>query len=302
MEDLGASAIVLWSLFEEQIEHEARELEYYLEHGKDRFAESLTYFPDLGEYRLGAEDYLEHISKAKQAVDIPIIASLNGVSTGGWIRYASEIQQAGADAIELNIYYIPTDLNLTSERVERIYLDVLQAVKQTVSIPVAMKLSPFFSSMVNMMTRLDNAGADALVLFNRFYQPDLNIEKLEVDSSVVLSRPAENRLPLRWIAITFGKVNASLAATTGIHTGRDVAKMMLAGADVAMLCSVLLKEGIGRLADIGAELVRQMETMEYESISQMKGLLSQQNCAEPAAFERANYIKVLNSFEQTSTL
>ena len=302
MEDCGAGAIVLGSLFEEQIAHDAQELEYYLKQGADRFGESLTYFPDLGEYRLGSEGYLEHLRKASQAVDIPIIASLNGVSSGGWTRYAEDIQQAGADAIELNIYYIPTDPQLTSGQVEQVYLDALKAVKQRVSITVAVKISPIFSSMVNMLTRLDQAGADGLVLFNRFDQPDFNLTTMEVSPDLVLSQPAENRLPLRWIATVFGKVAASLAATTGIHTGRDAAKMILAGADVAMLCSALLRDGIERLAEIRTELIHLADSLGYDSISQMKGVLSQQHCPEPDAFERANYMKVLHSFGKTPTL
>lgn len=302
LEDCGAGAVVLGSLFEEQIAHEAGELEYYLKQGADRFGESLTYFPDLGEYRPGSEGYLEHLRKAKQAVDIPIIASLNGVSAGGWTRYAEDIQQAGADAIELNIYYIPTDPQLTSGQVEQVYLDALKAVKQRVSIPVAVKISPFFSSMVNMLTRLDQAGADGLVLFNRFYQPDFNLTTMEVSPDLILSQSAEGRLPLRWIAIVFGKLGASLAATTGIHTGRDAAKMILAGADVAMLCSALLKDGIDRLAEIRTELIHLADALGYDSILQMKGVLSQQHCPEPDAFERANYMKVLHSFGKTPTL
>ncbi len=302
MEDAGAGAVVLFSLFEEQIEHEARELEYYLEYGAERFAESLSYFPDLGDYRLGAEDYLEHVRKLKEAVAIPIIASLNGISTGGWVRYAEQIEQAGADAIELNAYYIPTDPRLGSQRVEQVYLDVLEAIKGRVSIPVAMKLSPFFSSTANMMSRLDEAGANALVLFNRFYQPDVDLETMEVAPRLVLSSPSEARLPMRWIAILYGKVAASLAATTGIHTPEDVMKMILVGADVTMVCSALLSKGIGYLRDLHGGLERLMEAKGYESISQIKGMLSQQSCAEPAAFERANYMKTLNSYGQTSTL
>ena len=299
LEDAGAGATVLFSLFEEQIEHEADELEFYLHHGTERFAESLTYFPDLGDYRLGAEDYLDHVRKVKEAVGIPIIASLNGISTGGWIRYAEEVQQAGADAIELNVYYIPTDPALNSQRVEQVYLDVLKAVKEHVSIPVAMKLSPFFSSMVNMMTRLDEGGADGLVLFNRFYQPDIDLATMEVAPTLLLSEPWESRLPLRWIAILHGKVRASLAATTGIQTAEDVMKMLLAGADVTMLCSVLLREGARHLKDIREGLIQLMAEKGYDSVSQLKGTLSQQNCAEPAAFERANYIKMLNSSRLT---
>jgi len=302
MEDAGASAVVLWSLFEEQIEHEARELDYYLQYGADRFAESLTYFPQQEDYPLGPEEYLDHVSRAKQAVDLPVIASLNGISAGGWISYARQIQQAGADGIELNVYYIPTDPKLSAETVENVYLDVLKSVKANVSIPVAMKLSPYFSATANMMTKLDEAGADALVLFNRFYQPDIDIENLEVAPHLLLSTSTENRLPLRWVAILYGKVRASLAATTGIHTGEDAAKMILAGADVTMMCSALLKNGVGRLRDVRDALVQIMESKGYESVAQMKGVLSQKSCPEPAAFERANYMKTLNRFGPTATL
>ena len=301
MEDCGAGAVVLFSLFEEQIQHDAEELEHYLHYGADRFPESLSYFPDLGEYRLGAEDYLDHISKASQAVDIPIIASLNGISTSGWRRYAAEFQQAGADAIELNVYQIPTDPQLNSQQVEQVYLDVLQAVKQQVDIPVAMKLSPFFSSPANIITTLDKAGADGLVLFNRFYQPDIDLQEMAITSKLSLSESAESLLPMRWIAIMCGKVNASLAGSTGIHTADDVMKMLLAGADVVMLCSVLLKNGVAHLTNIRDGLVGLMQDKQYESLAQLRGAFSQQKCANPDAFERANYLKILNSYGLTST-
>ena len=301
MEDCGASAVVLWSLFEEQIRHDARQLDHYLHYGADRWAESLSYFPRETDYTLGPEEYLAHIAKAKQAVSIPIIASLNGVSDAGWVSYASQMEQAGADALELNVYYIPALPDLPSAHVEKVYLSILQAVKSGVSIPVSVKLSPFFSSMGNMMLRLEEAGADALVLFNRFYQPDLDIENLAVKPSLTLSTSWEMRLPLRWIAIMFGKLRASLAATTGIYTGADAAKMILAGADVTMLCSALLKYGIEHIGKVRDGLIRYMESKEYASLGQMKGVLSQQNCPEPAAFERANYMKALTSFGQTAT-
>ncbi len=301
MADCGASAVVLWSLFEEQIEHEARQLEHYLQYGTERFAESLTYFPQAHEFHFAPEQYLEHIAKAKQAVGIPIIASLNGISDSGWIDYAGKMAQAGADALELNVYYIPALPQLTGQQVEEVYLDVLRGVKGSVSIPVAMKLSPFFSSVGNMMTRLDAAGADAMVLFNRFYQPDLDLENLSVEPKLELSTPGENRLPLRWIAIMYGKLKSSLAASTGIHTAADVAKMILAGADVTMLCSALLQRGPEHLTTVRDGLVEFMQQKGYESVAQMKGVLSQAKCAEPAAFERANYMKTLQSFGPTAT-
>ncbi|HUT61952.1 MAG TPA: dihydroorotate dehydrogenase-like protein [Phycisphaerae bacterium] len=301
LRDAGASAVVLWSLFEEQIQHEAAELEFYLEHGTERFAESLSYFPKPADYRLGPEEYLEHVARAKQAVDIPIIASLNGISPGGWISYAKKMEQAGADAIELNVYFLATHPKPTASDVENAHLSVLRGVKGSVSVPVAMKISPFFSSLVNFAMRAEKIGVDGLVLFNRFYQPDVDLDALEVTPSLVLSTSAESRLPMRWIAILRGRVQASLAATTGIHTAEDVAKMILVGADVTMLCSALLERGVGHLATVREGLAQIMERRGYESVSQMKGVLSQAHCAEPAAFERANYMKALSSYGLTAT-
>jgi len=297
MEDAGAAAIVMYSLFEEQIHHEAAELDHYLSYGTQSFAEALTYFPETTEYNLGPDEYIEHIRKAKEAVDIPIIGSLNGISTGGWIDYAKKIQDAGASALELNVYYIPTDPKLTGEAVEQRYLDVLKAVKSSVKIPVAMKLSPFFSSMANMALRLDAAGADGLVLFNRFYQPDLDIEALEVVPNVTLSTSHAIRMPLRWVAVLFGKVKASLAATSGVHGARDVVKLLMAGADVTQICSALLMHGPGRIAEILQELDRWLVEHEYVSVKQMRGSMSQKSVADPSAFERANYMKALNRYK-----
>jgi dihydroorotate dehydrogenase (fumarate) len=297
MEDAGASAIVMYSLFEEQIHHEAAELDHYLSYGTQSFAEALSYFPEHGEYNLGPDEYIEHIRKAKEAVDIPIIGSLNGISTGGWIQYAKKIQEAGANALELNVYYIPTDPKLNGAAVEQRYLDVLKAVKSTVTIPVAMKLSPFFSSMAHMAAQLDAAGADGLVMFNRFYQPDLDIEALEVVPNVNLSSSQAIRLPLRWVAVLFGRVKASLAATSGVHSAQDVVKLIMAGADVTMLCSSLLLHGPGRIAEILQELDRWLLEHEYTSVKQMRGSMSQKSVADPSAFERANYMKALNRFK-----
>jgi dihydroorotate dehydrogenase (fumarate) len=296
LEDAGAAAVVLHSLFEEQISHEARELDHYLTHGTESFAEALTYFPKADDYRLGPEEYLEHIAKAKKAVGIPVIASLNGVSVGGWVDYARQMESAGADALELNVYFIATKPDLTAQNVESLYVDVLKAIKANVRIPVAMKLSPFFSATAAMAKRLDEAGADGLVLFNRFYQPDIDLDRLEVVPNLVLSTEHEMRLPLRWIAILHGKLRASLAATTGIATGQDVVKMLMAGADATQVCSVLLRKGIGELATILKDLQTWMTEHEYESVQQMRGSMSQKSVAEPAAFERANYMKTLNSY------
>ncbi|HOH05890.1 MAG TPA: dihydroorotate dehydrogenase-like protein [bacterium] len=296
LEDAGASAIVLYSLFEEQISFEAEELDHFLSYGTDSFAEALTYFPEAQEYRLGPEGYLEHIRKAKEATGIPIIASLNGVSTGGWIDYARKMEQAGADGLELNVYMLATDPVRTSAEIEQVYIDVLKAVKSSVKIPVAMKLSPFFSATAAMAKRLDDAGADALVLFNRFYQPDLDLEALEVKPGVVLSSPEDLRLPLRWIAILFGRIKASMAGTSGVHTATDALKLIMAGADVANLCAVLLKHGPAHLGKILDEMEKWLEEHEYTNLRMARGSMSQKNVAEPAAYERANYIKALNSY------
>ncbi len=298
MEDVGAAAVVLYSLFEEQIHHEAREIDHFLTTFNESYAEALSYFPEPEEFKnLHAEEYLEHIRKLKEAVSIPIIASLNGVSAGGWMKYARYIEEAGADAIELNIYYIPTDPRITSQEIEAMYVEDLKTVKSSVKIPVAIKLSPFFTAFANLAKRLDEAGADALVLFNRFYQPDIDLENLDVVPDLILSTSFEMRLPLRWIAILYGRLKASLAATTGIHTATDVIKMLMVGADVTMLASVLFQEGIDVISEILADMRRWMEEHEYASVSQMKGSMSYQNVAEPSAFERANYIKVLQSLQ-----
>jgi dihydroorotate dehydrogenase (fumarate) len=297
MEDAGAGAVVLESLFEEQIRMDTEDFETGLEHGTESFAEALSYFPKPTEYRLGPEMYLDHVAKAKAAVKIPVIASLNGASVGGWTDYARDIQKAGADALELNIYYIPTDLDLSGADVEQTYVDILAAVKKTVTIPVAVKLSPFFSSMGNMAKRLDQAGADALVLFNRFYQPDINLENLEIEHTILWSTPQARRLPLRWIAILYGRLKAQLAATSGIHNAQDVIKMLMAGASVTQLCSVLYKQGFEQITQIQREMVRWMEEHEYESVHQMQGSLSQKNCPDPSAFERAQYMRALSIYK-----
>jgi len=296
MEDAGAAAVVLYSLFEEQLRQDRLELDENLKRGTEAFAEALTYFPEPDDFRLGPEEYLKHVAAAKKATRIPIIASLNGSSEGGWTEYAKKIQQAGADALELNIYYIPTDLNLTGTEVEMTYLDILRAVKSNVSIPVAVKLSPFFSSFANMAKRLDQAGANGLVLFNRFYQPDIELETLEVKPNILLSTPMAMRLPLRWIALLHNHVRASLAATSGIHRASDVLKMLMAGADVTMLCSTLIRHGIPQIAIIQRDLEAWLAEHEYESVNQLKGSLSQAKCAEPAAFERAQYMKALTGY------
>ncbi len=301
MEEAGAAAVVMYSLFEEQINQQSHMLDHYLSYGVESFAEALDYFPDMETYKTGPDEYLNLIQRAKLLVDIPIIGSLNGVSSGGWINYAQKIEQAGADALELNIYYIPTDIGMPGTEVEEMYVDILKDVKDNISIPVAVKLSPYFSSTANMAYRLAEAGADALVLFNRFYQPDFDLEALEVVPHLVLSNSNEMRLPLRWVAILYGRVPADFAITSGVHSHEDVLKGLMAGANVTMMTSELLRHGIGRINEILRNLVEWMEEHEYESVEQMQGSMSQQNIAEPAAFERANYMKVLHSWRPDPT-
>jgi dihydroorotate dehydrogenase (fumarate) len=296
LEDAGAAAVVLPSLFEEQLRQDKLELHHHLTYGTESYAESLTYFPEPTEFHLGPEGYLEHIRKAKEAVRIPVIASLNGASIGGWTSYARLIQQAGADALELNIYYIPTDPALTGADVEQTYVGILRAVREVVTIPVAVKLSPFFSNFANMAACLDRAGADGLVLFNRFYQPDIDLEELEVRPHILLSTPQALRLPMRWIAILYKKVKAHLAATSGVHTAEDVLKLLMVGASVTQLCSVLLQKGVGHLRVIERGLQHWLEENEYESVQQMQGSLSQMNCPDPSAFERAQYMRALQTY------
>lgn len=301
IEDANASAVVMYSLFEEQISAESHVLDHYLAYGAESFAEALSYFPEQESYNVGPEEYVSLVAAAKEAVSIPIIGSLNGVSSGGWTRYAKQLEQAGVDALELNIYYVATDPDISGQEVERMYLDVLKEVKDTVQIPVAVKIGPYFSSMSHMAHQFAQAGADGLVLFNRFYQPDLDLEKLEVVPDLVLSRSAELLLPLRWVAILYGRVPVDFAITSGVHTYRDVLKSMMAGASVAMVASELLQNGLGRIEHILWDMARWLEEYEYSSVTQMRGSMSQRNVAEPAAFERANYMKVLQSYRDEPT-
>lgn len=296
LEDGGASAIVMYSLFEEQIEGESHMLDHYLNYGTNTFAEALNYFPDLDHYNIGPEQYLNLIRNAKKAVDVPIIASLNGVSTGGWTGYAQRMEEAGADGLELNVYYIATDPTMLGSEVEQMYTDIVQEVKKSVRIPVAVKVGPFFSSFANMSMRLARAGADALVIFNRFYQPDLDIEALEVVPNLVLSTREAMRLPLRWIAILNGRVPVDFALTNGVHTFDDVLKGLMAGATVTMMTSELLMNGPKRMNEIVTEIDQWMDEHEYESLAQLRGSMSQRNVAQPDAYVRANYMKVLQSW------
>lgn len=296
MEDAGAAAVVMHSLFEEQLSLERRELFESMTQGTESFAEALTYFPEPEEFHVGPELYLKNIQKAKASVQIPVIASLNGSTAGGWVEYARKIEKAGADAIELNIYWIPTDPSLTSIRIEDTYVEILRSVKQQVNIPVAVKLSPFFTNFANMARRLEAAGADGLTLFNRFYQPDMDLESLEVTPNILLSTPMAMRVPLRWIAILRDQVGLSLAATSGIHRATDAIKMLMAGADVTMMCSALLRHGVKHITTVENEIRAWMEEHDYESVEQLQGSMSQKNCPDPAAFERAQYMRAVSSY------
>jgi dihydroorotate dehydrogenase (fumarate) len=296
LEDAGASAVVMYSLFEEQITFDSFYVDHYLRSNANSFAESVSFFPEMNEYNVWPDEYLNLIRRAKESVDIPVIASLNGVSTGGWVDYASLIEDAGADALELNVYYVPTNLDLTGQEIENIYLDMIRSVKRSVTIPLAMKLSPYFSSLGNIARRLVDEGANGLVLFNRFYQPDLDLETLQVAPRLVLSNSNELRLPLRWVAILYGRLLADLAITTGVHTSEDVLKGLMAGAKVTMMASELLQNGLRRIKEVLGEIETWMDQHEYASVAQMIGSMSQQHCAEPAAFERANYMKTLDSY------
>ena len=296
MEDAGASAVVMFSVFEEQLRQESAVLEYALNAGTDRFGEALSYFPAMEDNQVKPDRYLQIIEKASKSTQIPIIGSLNGVTNEGWINYAKSIEQAGAKGLELNVYWIPADPALTGAEVEQRYLDIVKAVKGAVKIPVALKLSPFFSSFANFAKRVDDQGVDALVLFNRFYQPDFDLEELEVVPQLNLSTPYEIRLPLLWIAMLHGKVKCSLGATRGVHSATEVIKYIMAGADVAMTTSALLQSGIDHLRVMLHDLQQWMEAHEYGSVRQMRGCLSQQHVADPSAYERANYVQLLQSW------
>jgi len=296
LEDAGISAIVMYSLFEEQIIHESLELDHYLNRGSESFAEALSYLPDGGLYAIKPEKYLDQVSGLKKALKIPVIGSLNGVSKGGWTKYAKKIEEAGADALELNMYYIATDTEMTSSDIEDMQVELVAEVKSAIKIPLAVKISPFVTSITNFVKRLVDAGADGLVLFNRFYQPDFDLDELEIVHSLDLSTSSDLRLPLRWISILHGKLAVDFALTSGVHTYMDVLKAMMAGAKVAMTASNLLHNGEQAIGPILSELEVWMKEREYESIQQMQGSMSQKSVKEPAAFERANYMKVLNSF------
>ncbi|HET7208184.1 MAG TPA: dihydroorotate dehydrogenase-like protein [Terriglobales bacterium] len=301
MEDAGAAAVVMHSMFEEQINVESEELNRWLENATESFAESLHYLPDLEHYNHGPDFYLEHLACVKKSVRIPVIASLNGSSMGGWTRYAKMMQEAGADAIELNTYYLATDATVPGSQVEEMYIDLVKQVKASVRIPLAIKVTHFFSSIPNMMRQLDDAGADGLVLFNRFYQPDIDLEQLEVVPQLVLSRSYELLLRLNWVAIVYGSVRADLAITGGVHTAGDLLKGMMVGARVTMMTSALLENGIDHIRGVLTDVTRWMQDHEYDSIRQMQGSMSRRAVPDPSAFERANYMRVLSSYALKKT-
>jgi dihydroorotate dehydrogenase (fumarate) len=296
LEEAGISAVIMYSLFEEQIVRESLALSAALDEGSESFAEALTYLPHYGRYSVGPEAYIDHLKRVKQGVNIPVIGSLNGFTTGGWVDYAKKIEQAGADALELNLYYLPTDPGVSSMELEDRYVRLVRDIRARVQIPIALKLSPFFTSLPNIAHRLVDAGANALVLFNRFYQPDLDLEEFEVVPNLVLSNSNEMRLPLRWIAMLYGRVEADFGLTSGIHTAQDAIKAVMAGSSVAMMASALLKYGPSHATKVLEDMRTWMVEKEYDSVSQMKGSMSQKAVQDPAAFERANYIKVLSSF------
>ncbi len=299
LEDAGAAAAVMPSLFEEQIEHDEMAINRFYEHGAESFAEALSYFPEMNDYNTGPDAYLRHIEEARRSLSIPVIGSLNGTTKGGWIEYGRLIEEAGADALELNVYDVVTDPRLTAGDVESRYIELLQSLREVVKIPIAVKLGPFFTALPNMVLRLTQAGANGLVLFNRFLQPDIDLETLRVAPNLVLSTSSELRLPLRWIAILRAHFDTSLAATTGVHTARDAIKLLLAGADVTMTASALYKQGPDHVRTLLDGIRGWMVEREYKSVTQMKGSLSLMNAPDPAAFERANYIKTLVNFTGT---
>jgi Dihydroorotate dehydrogenase len=297
MEDAGLGAVVLHSLFEEEVDHESIELNYFLNRGTESFPEAITYFPDLNNYTLQAEKYLDLIREAKKSISIPVIGSLNGVSTGGWVKYARRIEEAGADALELNLYYVASDAQIDSQNLERAYLDVITAIRAEIHIPLAVKLSPFFTSLPNFLLNISQAGVRGAVLFNRFYQPDLEIESLEVQPHLELSASSDLLLPLRWIAISHGRLPLDLALSSGVHNGRDMVKAIMAGASVVMVASELVAKGIPRAAEMLQEFEQWIMKHDYASVNEIRGILSQKNVASPAVFERANYMKALRLFD-----
>jgi dihydroorotate dehydrogenase (fumarate) len=301
LEDAGASAVVMYSLFEEQITMESESLDHFLSYGSESFGEALSYFPEADDYKVGPQEYLKRIAAAKMSLDIPVIGSLNGVSTGGWVEFAKLIEEAGADALELNIYFVPTNPEMTGLDITKMHEEIVRDVAGCIDIPLSVKIAPFFSAIPNVCKRLADAGADGLVLFNRFYQPDFDLETLEVVPHLVLSSSNDLRLPLRWVSILYGRVDCDFAITSGVHTHQDVLKGLMAGAKATCMTSAILKNGPYRIANVLHDLEQWMEEHEYESVKQMQGSMSQKNVKEPTAFERANYMKMLHSWKPDPT-
>lgn len=299
LEDAGVSGIVMYSLFEEQITHESNALDYFLSRGTESYSEALSYFPELEKYNVGPEKYLERIQKMKAALNIPVIGSLNGISSGGWIEYAKKIEDAGADALELNLYYIPTEASVNSNELENAQVELVKNVNNSITIPLAVKLSPYYTTLPHFAQRITEAGAKGLVLFNRFYQPDIDIETLEVKPSLSFSTSSDLLLPLRWTAILHSRVKADFALTGGVHSKEDILKSMMAGANVVAMASELIAKGPQRVTELLKEVETWMVDFEYKSIRQMQGSMSQKSVAEPAAFERANYMQALQSFDNS---
>jgi dihydroorotate dehydrogenase (fumarate) len=298
LEEAGVAGVVMYSLFEEQIEHESKALNYYLDRGTESFAEALTYFPEMDDYNVGPDSYLDLIRQAKESVDMPIIGSLNGHTRGGWIQYAKMIEDAGADAIELNIYFIPTDFRKTSAQLEQEYIELIKAIRAEIGIPLTVKLGPYFTSLPQFCYQLVGIGVDGFVFFNRFYQPDLDIENMEVVPNLELSKSSDLRLPLRWIAMLYGRVTADFSLTSGVHRGEDVIKSLMAGAKTVQVASELLEYGVKRAGTLVSSMETWMQMHNYESVTEMIGSMSQMNVAEPGAFERANYMKALSSMDR----
>jgi dihydroorotate dehydrogenase (fumarate) len=296
LEDAGASAIVLHSLYEEQIQQERAALNFYMEYGTESYAEALSFFPEAKAVYTKTDDYLEHVRRATESVDIPVIASLNGTSLGGWTSFAEKMQEAGASAVELNIYHIPSDVNQDGSEVEHMVIDIVRATRDAIDIPIAVKLSPYYSNLANMAQRITIAGAQGLVLFNRFYQPDINLETLSPEPNLLLSTSYDLRLPLRWIGILYGRVQVDFAATSGIHSAEDAIKVIMAGANVAMMTSSVLKQGIQHFEVVTQDLIQWLVENECDSLDQIRGSISQKHSADPSAFERAQYMRGLKTY------
>lgn len=298
LEDAGAGAVVMYSLFEEELHHQEEAASRFLINAGIGHGEADSFLPFGSGYRHGLDQYLEQLAALKRTLGIPVIASLNGTSLDGWVDYGQWLEEAGADALELNVYYLCADPNESGAGVEARYLELLRALRKQVSVPISMKLSPYFSGLAHFVACLEQAGADGVVLFNRFYQPDIDLDNLQVTSQLTWSRSADIQLPLRWMALLYGKVGLSLATTSGVHTADDALKLILAGADTTQLCSVLLEKGPGHLATIRQDMIAWLDRNEYRSIADIKGCLSRARCADPGIFDRSNYLALLDNYSR----